>query len=120
VNDFGYRKLERAAHSLVDTGLAERVEIKGRLNPYTVTEWAREAVVPLAAAVRWERRELPERSAPVTATDAEGGLLLAQPIVDLSPDLAAVAEDGSVTLYAGVDSSFAESLISALHEQLGK
>ncbi|MGH2975506.1 MAG: winged helix-turn-helix transcriptional regulator [Solirubrobacterales bacterium] len=118
VDDLGYRKLERAAHSLVETGLAERVAVNGRLNPYTVTAWAREAVTPLAAAVRWERRELPERSAPVTATDAEGGLLLARPIVDLPPDLAAMAEDGSASLYAGSDSAFAESLIAALHEQL--
>lgn len=118
VDDLGYRKLERAAHSLVDTGLAERVAVKGRLNPYTVTPWAREAVAPLAAAVHWERCEIPEHSASVTAIDAEGGLLLARPIIDLPPDLEAMAEDGSATLHASADSTFAEGLMAALRERI--
>jgi DNA-binding HxlR family transcriptional regulator len=57
VDGLGYRKLERVAHGLVDAGLAERVAVKGRLNPYTVTSWARESAPAVVAAVRWERRE---------------------------------------------------------------
>lgn len=118
VDDLGYRKLERTAHDLVDAGLIKRIDLKGRLNPYTVTRWAREAAAPLAAAICWERREIPERTASVTATDAEGGLLLARSMVDLPPDLDAVVEDGCATLYTSADSSFAEDLIATLHEQL--
>lgn len=61
VDGIGYRKLERVAHTLIEAGLAERVAVKGRLNPYTVTPWARESVRAFVAAVHWERREIRER-----------------------------------------------------------
>jgi DNA-binding HxlR family transcriptional regulator len=58
VDGIGYRKLERVAHSLVEAGLAERVAVKGRLNPYAVTPWARQSAWAFVAAVHWERREI--------------------------------------------------------------
>jgi DNA-binding HxlR family transcriptional regulator len=59
VGEVGYRELERILRNLIEVGLAERVTGKRRLRPYTVSPWARESVAPLAAAVRWERRERP-------------------------------------------------------------
>jgi DNA-binding HxlR family transcriptional regulator len=81
VGGLGYRKRERAIRDLVTAGLAERVAAEGRISPYSVSFWARESIALLAAAVRWERRAIPKRSAPVTATEVEAWLLLALPLV---------------------------------------
>jgi DNA-binding HxlR family transcriptional regulator len=90
VEGLGYRKLERAMRDLVGAGLAERVVAEGRIAPYAVTDWAREAVAPLAAAVRWERSDIPEHSAPLTAVEVEAGLLLALPLVRVERDMEGV------------------------------
>jgi DNA-binding HxlR family transcriptional regulator len=79
--EVGYRELERILRNLLEVGLAERVTGKQRLRPYTVTAWARESTAPIAAAVRWERHEIPACGASVTAIDAESGLLLALPLI---------------------------------------
>jgi DNA-binding HxlR family transcriptional regulator len=84
VEGLGYRKLERAMRDLVSAGLAERAGTEGRLSPYTVTRWGRESVPALAAAVRWERSEISDRSAPVTSIEVEAALLLALPLVEMS------------------------------------
>ena len=85
--EVGYRELERILRNLIEVGLAERVTGKQRLRPHTVTSWARESTAPIAAAVRWERHEIPECGAPVTAIDAESGLLLALPLIKPPPGL---------------------------------
>jgi DNA-binding HxlR family transcriptional regulator len=92
VDGLGYRKLERATKDLLSAGLVERVDADGRLSPYAVTPWARESVAVLAAAMHWERREIPERSAPVTAIEIEAGMLMALPLVELSPELNGTCE----------------------------
>jgi DNA-binding HxlR family transcriptional regulator len=79
----GHIELERTLRTLADVELVERIPGEERRHPYRVTPWARESVAPLAEAARWERRHLAERSAPVTALDAEAGLLLALPLVEL-------------------------------------
>jgi DNA-binding HxlR family transcriptional regulator len=80
---FGYRKLERIVRDLVKADLLERVEIKGRLGLYGVSEWARWTAGLLAAAMRWERHELAKRSASVSSVEAEGVLLLGLPLIEL-------------------------------------
>lgn len=92
VDGLGYRKLERATKDLLAAGLLERVDAEGRLSPYALTPWARESVAVLAAAVHWERREIPDRSAPVTTLEIEAGMLMALPLVELSPDLSGTCE----------------------------
>jgi DNA-binding HxlR family transcriptional regulator len=92
VDGLGYRKLERATKDLLGAGLIERVDAEGRLSPYAVTPWARESVAVLAAAMHWERCEIPELSAPVTALEVEAGMLMALPLVELSPDLSGTCE----------------------------
>lgn len=83
VTEVGYRELERILRNLIEVGLTERAPGRQRIRPYAVTGWARESVAPLIAAISWERRHIPERGAPVTAIDAEGGLLLALPLIEL-------------------------------------
>lgn len=83
IHIFGHRKLERIVRDLVKAGLLERVEVKGRLGLYGVTEWARGAASLLVAAMRWERHELADRTAPVSPVEAEGVLLLGLPLIEL-------------------------------------
>jgi DNA-binding HxlR family transcriptional regulator len=84
IEGLGYRKLERATRDLVSAGLAERTPTRGRLSRYAMTDWARESVAPVAAAARWERRQIPARSMPVTTAEVETALLVALPLVRLS------------------------------------
>jgi DNA-binding HxlR family transcriptional regulator len=116
VDGLGYRKLERVAHNLVEAGLAERIATKGRLNPYTVTPWARESARPFVAAVRWEQREIPEHCSPATAIEAMGGLMLALPLIDRRAE----AMEGLISASdaSGDDHHRAEELIARLHETL--
>ena len=109
VHGLGYRKLERIARDLVKAGLAERVAVGGRLSHYGVTPWARQAAGPLAAAIRWERYEIPTRSASVSSIEAEGGLLLALPLIELSVDSA-----GTCALLVDADAPSAGSLGGAV------
>jgi DNA-binding HxlR family transcriptional regulator len=109
VDVFGYRKLERIARDLAEAGLVERVAVGGRLNPYGVTDWARRAAGPLAAAMRWERREIPKRSASATSMEAEGALLLALPLVELRADA-----DGTCVLLVDTDLPRARGLGGAI------
>ncbi|HWI94929.1 MAG TPA: winged helix-turn-helix transcriptional regulator [Solirubrobacterales bacterium] len=83
IHAFGYRKLERIVRDLVEAGLIEPVETRSRLRPYGVTEWGRCAAGLLVAAMRWERHEIPKRSAPVGSMEAEGILLLGLPLIAL-------------------------------------
>jgi DNA-binding HxlR family transcriptional regulator len=83
VEVLGYRKLERIVRELVEIGLLERATVNGHLPTYGVTEWGRWAASTLTAAMRWERRGIPEQSAPVTSIEAEGVMLLGLPLVEL-------------------------------------
>ncbi len=109
VHGLGYRKLERIARDLVKAGLAEQVAVGGRLSRYEVTPWAREAAGPLAAAIRWERYEIPRRSALVTSMEAEGGLLLALPLIEVSAEF-----NGTCALLVDADAPAAASLGGAI------
>jgi DNA-binding HxlR family transcriptional regulator len=109
VHIFGYRKLERIVRDLVQAGLVERVAINDRLSPYGATEWARWAAGVLAAAMRWERHEVPMRSASVTSIEAEGVLLLGLPLIELS-----IKASGSCALLVDADTPKEESLGGAV------
>jgi DNA-binding HxlR family transcriptional regulator len=62
----------------------------GRGTPYGVTSWLRRAVPVLAAAIAWERRYIPERTAQLGRLDIEAGFLLAVPLIELSPEVEGV------------------------------
>jgi hypothetical protein len=46
----------------------------------------RQAVAPLAAAARWERRHLPDQTPPITKIDVESAFLLTVPLSELPAD----------------------------------
>jgi DNA-binding HxlR family transcriptional regulator len=106
---FGYRKLERIVRDLIKAGLVERVANDGRQNPCGATEWARGAASVLAAAMRWERHEIPKRSASVTSVEAEGVLLLGLPLIEVPEETS-----GTCALLVDADAPREESLGGAI------
>jgi DNA-binding HxlR family transcriptional regulator len=113
IHVFGYRKLERIVRDLVEAGLLERVAVTGRLSPYGVTEWTRWTAGLLTAAMRWERHEVPKRSASVTTIEAEGVLLLGLPLIELPAE-----ESGTCALLVDAGLPQGESLGGAVVELL--
>jgi DNA-binding HxlR family transcriptional regulator len=88
ISDFSYPALERRLASMRLAGLVEGQRGQGGGTPYSVTDWARLSVAPLAAASHCERVHMGEDSAPVTQIDIEAAFLLATPLVGLRPDVA--------------------------------
>jgi DNA-binding HxlR family transcriptional regulator len=88
ISDFSYPSLERRLASMRLAGLVEGQRGQGGGTPYSVTDWARLGVAPLAAASHCERVHMSEDSASVTQIDIEAAFLLATPLVGLEPDAA--------------------------------
>lgn len=88
ISDFSYPALERRLASMRLAGLVEGQRGQGGGTPYSVTDWARLGVAPLAAASHCERVYMGEDSAPVTQIDIEAAFLLATPLVGLRPEVA--------------------------------
>ena len=107
IADLSYPALERRLSSMRLAGLIESRPGAGTGIPYTMTEWARRGIVPLAAATRCERIYLCDRAAPITQGDIEAAFMLALPLVGLPPDVAGscqleVEADSVVSEQAGV------------------
>jgi DNA-binding HxlR family transcriptional regulator len=92
-----YPALERRLSALRATGLVEPMPA-GTRTPYTVSHWGREAVGPLAAAVRFERLHMASETIPPAPIDVEAKFLLAMPIAKLS-----ARTDGACQLAAQLD-----------------
>ncbi|HET7574509.1 MAG TPA: winged helix-turn-helix transcriptional regulator [Solirubrobacterales bacterium] len=103
-----YPSLERRLTAMRLRGLAERTPGDGRGSPYAASTWMRRAVVPLGAAMAWERRHAPGGTTPIGRLDVEAAFLLAVPLMDLGPQangrcrLAVELQGGSSPVFAGV------------------
>jgi len=82
ISTLTYPSLERRLATMREVGLLEAVRGK-RGTPHLVSDWLRHALVPLAAATRWEHRHMADRSPPLTKRDVETVFLLAIPLVRL-------------------------------------
>jgi DNA-binding HxlR family transcriptional regulator len=87
INTLSYPSLERRLTAMRLVGLVEPRPGDGRGTPYGITEWQRLAVAPLAAAARWESRNLANQSAPIAPLDVETAFLLAIPCLRLGSGL---------------------------------
>jgi DNA-binding HxlR family transcriptional regulator len=92
ISELSYPALERRLSSMRIAGLVEAQQSKGAGTPYTVTDWARLGVAPLAAASRCELTHMGEDVAPVTEIDIEAAFLLATPLVGLPEDVAGTCQ----------------------------
>jgi DNA-binding HxlR family transcriptional regulator len=103
-----YPSLERRLTAMREAGLIAQRPSAGRANPYSVTPWLRRAVVPLAAAVGWERRFAAKSTPDLRRLDVEATFLLVTPLLDLPANLAGrcrlavEVHDGTGPTFAGV------------------
>jgi DNA-binding HxlR family transcriptional regulator len=88
IREVSYPSLERRLSAMRATRLVKPLPGQGRGRPYTVTEWTRRSVGPIAKASRCERMHLPEVTDPPTRVDLEAAFLLAVPLVALPGDQA--------------------------------
>ncbi len=86
-----YPSLERRLTAMRLAGQVQACSGRGRGTPYSVSQWARRAIGPLAAAAAWERRHVPTETAPIGRLDIETAFLLALPLLRLPPDLSGIA-----------------------------
>jgi DNA-binding HxlR family transcriptional regulator len=86
ITGLSYPSLERRLGAMRLAGQIERCPGDGRGTPYSLTEWIRFAIAPLAAAARWERRYLADGTAPIGKIDVESAFLLAVPLLSLDPE----------------------------------
>lgn len=97
INELSYPAVERRLSAM---RAARQIEVEpgapGQAKPYSVSEWARQAVAPLAAAARCECRHLAEATDPMAELDVETAFLLAVP-------LAKLPASGSGSCFLGVD-----------------
>lgn len=75
-----YPSLERRLTAMRQVNLLEVHHTGGRVAPYSVTEWLRLAIAPIAAAIRWERTLAGDRAPALRRHDVEAALLLAGPL----------------------------------------
>lgn len=86
IADVSYPSLERRLVAMRMAGQVQAVNGRGRGTPYAVTDWLRRAVRPVVSAISWERRHLPEATAPIGRLDIEAAFLLAMPLLSLDPE----------------------------------
>ncbi|HEY2334591.1 MAG TPA: winged helix-turn-helix transcriptional regulator [Solirubrobacterales bacterium] len=92
ISAFSYPALERRLAAMRLAGCVAPVQGNGGGTPYAVTEWLRQGMAPLLAAVRCERRHLARDTAPLTRIDVEAILLLIVPLAAFEPHADGVVE----------------------------
>ncbi len=83
-----YPTLERQLRAMRLAGQLVASPNEGEGTPYGLTEWLRQGVAPLAAAVRWERSHFPDETPTMTRLDTEAAFLLALPQLRMTVALA--------------------------------
>jgi DNA-binding HxlR family transcriptional regulator len=78
-----YPSLERRVTAMRRAHLVEQQPGGGRRTGYRATRWLHRAIVPIAAAIAWERRYVPDETPPVSRLDVETAFLLAVPLMKL-------------------------------------
>jgi DNA-binding HxlR family transcriptional regulator len=78
-----YPALERRLSSMRMAGLVEPLATGRGGTPYAVTGWARQGVVPLAAAGRCEQLHMRELAPALSPADVGAGFMLALPLAEL-------------------------------------
>ncbi len=86
IPDVPYPVLERRVAWMKMTGQIEALERQGRGTPYAATNWLRQAVAPICASSRHERRHFdPTTIGAATASEIESAFLMAAGLVHLPP-----------------------------------
>lgn len=88
IASMSYPSLERRLTAMRLAGLVVPHQGSGRGTPYAVTDWAREGMSAMLAAIYWERAHRRATTTPLTRLDAEALFLLTVPRLRLSDGLA--------------------------------
>jgi DNA-binding HxlR family transcriptional regulator len=117
IPDISYPSLERRLSAMRAAHQVEGLPGRDGGRPYAVTEWARRAVGPLAAASRCECLHSMEAADPPTRIDIEAAFLLAIPLVVLS-----TGRSGSCLLAVDADSDngVADFRLAGIHVEIEK
>jgi len=91
ITDVSYPSLERRLEAMRMVGQIEPVATKGRGTPYTVTDWLRQAIAPIIAAVHWEQMQLPSEAPAITQIDVEAAFMMVIPMLQLGPELSGLS-----------------------------
>jgi DNA-binding HxlR family transcriptional regulator len=125
ISSLNYPSLERRLAAMRQAGQIEPQPDKTRATPYGVTDWLRRSVAPLAAAVRWERRHIPDATAPIARSDIESAFLLAVPLATVSDEATGscrlaveVRNGGHEPALAGVQVRFREGQVESCFARL--
>lgn len=92
--DFEPGHVERRLEMLVDSGQAEALHGTGQAPTYALTDWGREAVSPIVAAVRYELRYPEENILPPDVFDVEAAFQMALPLIRVPADVSGTVRAG--------------------------
>jgi DNA-binding HxlR family transcriptional regulator len=118
ISGLNYPSLERRLGALRATGMIEPCPSETRTTPYRASLWLRQAIAPLAAAARWERRHAAEETTGIGRIDVEAAFLLTLPMLDLPAELEggcrlAVESRGADSNMTGVTLNFSGGRIES-------
>jgi len=116
--DLDSEAIEGQLESMVNSGQAEALYGSGRAPSYSLTDWGREAVALIVAAVRFELRYPEEDVLPPDVFDVEAAFQMALPLLRLPPELrgtcrAGVRLPGEEQLVAGATVEVADGRVAA-------
>lgn len=116
--DLDPENIEQRLQSMVNSGQAEALYGSGRAPSYALTDWGREAISPIVAAVRYELRYPEEDVLDPDVFDVEAAFQMALPLLRLPAGLsgtcrAGVRIPGEEELVAGSTVEVAEGGVAA-------
>ena len=86
--------VEQQLESLVNSGQAEALYGSGRAPSYALTDWGREAISPIVAAVRYEQRYPEDDVLDPDVFDVEAAFQMALPLIDVPSDVRGTCRAG--------------------------
>jgi len=86
--------VEQQLESLVNSGQAEALYGSGRAPSYALTDWGREAISPIVAAVRYEQRYPEDDVLDPDVFDVEAAFQMALPLIDVPSDVRGTVRAG--------------------------
>lgn len=87
IDGLSQRALKRRLIAMQRAGQIEARPSEGEGALYSVTDWLRAGIAPLAASARLERRDPTDDMTPIAPLDVEAAFLLTLPLLELPTDL---------------------------------
>jgi DNA-binding HxlR family transcriptional regulator len=124
IDGLGRRALKRHLVAMQTIGQIDARSEGDKAALYSVTDWLRAGIAPLAAAARLERRAPKDDMEPITALDVEAAFLLTLPLLELPSEvsgtcrLAVEFDAGEQTVATGVTARVEEGRVASCSNSL--